>query len=146
MCFVDNEPAHVYSAQWVRARKPHRCDECDRTIEVGERYERATALWDSWSSWALCRDCDSLRTAIEDHERAEGCIGVEVVAFIRERGFPPTLREIGKGLDIRSTNGVSDHLKNLEKNGLIQVDDIVSRGIRVLVNIPPAATGTEGAP
>ncbi|HQB44061.1 MAG TPA: repressor LexA, partial [Polyangiaceae bacterium] len=37
----------------------------------------------------------------------------QVLDFIREsiseRGYPPTLREIGAHMGIRSTNGVSDH-------------------------------------
>ncbi|MDH4283253.1 MAG: repressor LexA, partial [Myxococcales bacterium] len=30
---------------------------------------------------------------------------------IHARGYPPTLREIGNHLGIRSTNGVNDHLR-----------------------------------
>jgi repressor LexA len=33
-----------------------------------------------------------------------------ISASIAERGFPPTLREIGEHFNIRSTNGVNDHL------------------------------------
>ena len=40
-----------------------------------------------------------------------------ISASIVERGFPPTLREIGEHFQIRSTNGVNDHLKALEKKG-----------------------------
>src|SRR6202158_2796892 len=32
-------------------------------------------------------------------------------------GFPPTIREIGHEMGIRSTNGVNDHLKALERKG-----------------------------
>ena len=43
----------------------------------------------------------------------------QILDFIGEsinaRGFPPTLREIGEHFGIRSTNGVNDHLKALEK-------------------------------
>lgn len=51
---------------------------------------------------------------------------------VAERGFPPTLREIGARLGIRSTNGIADHLKALERKGLIVRDPMVSRGLRVL--------------
>ena len=34
---------------------------------------------------------------------------------ITDRGYPPTLREIGLKMGIRSTNGVNDHLKALEE-------------------------------
>ncbi len=44
-----------------------------------------------------------------------------VLDFIREsiadRGYPPTLREIGARMGIRSTNGVNDHLRALERKG-----------------------------
>ena len=39
---------------------------------------------------------------------------------IRERGFAPSIPEIGKQFKIASTNGVSDHLKALEKKGYIR--------------------------
>ena len=47
----------------------------------------------------------------------------EILHFIvrqtEERGFPPTIREIGEQMDIRSTNGVNDHLKALERKGYL---------------------------
>src|SRR6266850_1701617 len=46
-----------------------------------------------------------------------------VLRFIESRlaswGYPPTIREIGEHLGIRSTNGVNDHLKALEKKGFL---------------------------
>ena len=39
---------------------------------------------------------------------------------IREKGFAPSIHEIGKRFRIASTNGVSDHLKALEKKGYIR--------------------------
>ncbi|HET9549070.1 MAG TPA: transcriptional repressor LexA [Candidatus Binatia bacterium] len=39
---------------------------------------------------------------------------------IREKGFAPSIHEIGKQFKIASTNGVSDHLKALEKKGYIR--------------------------
>ena len=39
---------------------------------------------------------------------------------IRERGFAPSIHEIGRQFKIASTNGVSDHLKALEKKGYIR--------------------------
>jgi len=58
---------------------------------------------------------------------------LEVLRFIareiEERGYPPTIREIGEGLDIASTNGVNDHLKALEKKGYLQRDPAKSRAL-----------------
>jgi repressor LexA len=49
---------------------------------------------------------------------------------IRERGFAPSIHEIGKQFKIASTNGVSDHLKALEKKGYIR--RVGKRAIEVL--------------
>ena len=49
---------------------------------------------------------------------------------IDERGYPPTLREIGRHFGIRSTNGVNDHLKALEKKGFLSREDLKSRAMR----------------
>jgi repressor LexA len=58
---------------------------------------------------------------------------LEVLRFIateiEERGYPPTIREIGEALDIASTNGVNDHLKALEKKGFLQRDAAKSRAL-----------------
>jgi repressor LexA len=53
-----------------------------------------------------------------------------ISASIAERGFPPTLREIGEHFSIRSTNGVNDHLKALEKKGHLRREDLKSRAMR----------------
>ncbi len=58
---------------------------------------------------------------------------LEVLRFIareiEERGYPPTIREIGEALDIASTNGVNDHLKALERKGYLQRDAAKSRAL-----------------
>ncbi|HUK67030.1 MAG TPA: transcriptional repressor LexA, partial [Anaeromyxobacteraceae bacterium] len=58
---------------------------------------------------------------------------LEVLRFIaseiEERGYPPTIREIGEALEIASTNGVNDHLKALEKKGYLQRDAAKSRAL-----------------
>ncbi|MDB4961417.1 MAG: transcriptional repressor, LexA family [Myxococcales bacterium] len=67
----------------------------------------------------------------------------EILDFISssivERGFPPTLREIGEHFSIRSTNGVNDHLKALEKKGHLRREDLKSRAMRPI--ILPATDG-----
>ena len=55
----------------------------------------------------------------------------EVFIFIQEKiqewGYPPTIREIGKHLGIKSTNGVADHLKALKKKGYLRQNGAKSR-------------------
>jgi repressor LexA len=60
---------------------------------------------------------------------------------IEERGYPPTLREIGESMGIRSTNGVNDHLRALERKGYLSREDMKSRALR-LVSREPEATST----
>lgn len=57
----------------------------------------------------------------------------EILTFIvketESRGFPPTIREIGEEMDIRSTNGVNDHLKALERKGYLLRGEQQSRSL-----------------
>ncbi len=62
---------------------------------------------------------------------------------ILDRGFPPTLREIGNHLGIRSTNGVNDHLRALERKGYLTREDMKSRTLRLLRN-PDGSDIVEG--
>ncbi len=41
---------------------------------------------------------------------------------VQEHGYPPSIREMADHMGIRSTNGVNDHLKALERKGLIARD------------------------
>lgn len=50
---------------------------------------------------------------------------------IRNRGYGPTVREIGAHFHIRSPNGVMCHLKALEKKGLITREPNMSRAIQL---------------
>jgi repressor LexA len=60
-----------------------------------------------------------------------------VLDYIRQsivdRGYPPTLREIGARMGIRSTNGVNDHLRALERKGYLTREDMKSRALRPLL-------------
>lgn len=57
----------------------------------------------------------------------------DVYEFIREkiqnRGYGPTVREIGEAFQISSPNGVMCHLKALEKKGIIKREPNMSRAI-----------------
>jgi len=62
---------------------------------------------------------------------------------IAERGYPPTLREIGEHMGIRSTNGVNDHLRALERKGYLRREDMKSRALKL---VDAHATLTESVP
>ena len=57
---------------------------------------------------------------------------------IEERGYPPTLREIGEFMGIRSTNGVNDHLRALERKGYLRREDMKSRALKLVEESLPA--------
>src|SRR5947199_9084024 len=60
----------------------------------------------------------------------------KILAFIKrailEQGYPPTIREIGEHFGIRSTNGVNDHLKALERKGYLLRGELKSRALSVI--------------
>ncbi len=58
---------------------------------------------------------------------------------IQEQGYPPTIREIGEEMGIRSTNGVNDHLKALERKGYLRREGLKSRALRP-VHMPEPET------
>jgi repressor LexA len=59
----------------------------------------------------------------------------EIYDFIKDkimnRGYGPTVREIGKAFAIKSPNGVMCHLKALERKGLISREEHMSRAIQL---------------
>ena len=68
-----------------------------------------------------------------------------VLRTIREKGYAPSIPEIGRHFKIASTNGVSDHLKALEKKGYIR--RIGKRAIEVLSAVgKPALTAVREIP
>ena len=72
---------------------------------------------------------------------------LEVLRFIHEfreaKGYAPSLRDIGARFAIRSTNGVNDHLRALERKGYVTRDPVVSRGVVVTAR-GRATLGVEG--
>jgi repressor LexA len=79
----------------------------------------------------------------------------QVLSYIRQsihdRGYPPTLREIGAHMGIRSTNGVNDHLRALERKGYLTREDMKSRALRprdldAEGRVDAVTDGSEGTP
>ena len=69
-----------------------------------------------------------------------------ILDFVQEfqgiHGYPPSMREIGEHFGIRSTNGVSDHLRALERKGFLQRSGNLSRSLTIVkptreVEAPP---------
>ncbi len=51
---------------------------------------------------------------------------------VEEKGFPPTLRELGDAFGIASTNGIRYHLRVLTQHGYIEHQKGSRRGLRLL--------------
>jgi len=51
---------------------------------------------------------------------------------VREKGYPPSVREIGEAVGLASSSTVHGHLDRLEKKGLIRRDPTKPRAIEVL--------------
>ena len=75
-------------------------------------------------------------------ERQRGMIDF-IRRFTQDKGYPPTIRQIGEAVGISSTSVVNYNLNKLEKDGHLTRDLKVSRGVR-LVEAPgfkPARLG-----
>lgn len=75
-------------------------------------------------------------------ERQRGMIDF-IRRFTQDKGYPPTIRQIGEAVGISSTSVVNYNLNKLEKDGHLTRDLKVSRGVR-LVETPgskPARLG-----
>ena len=55
-----------------------------------------------------------------------------IKASVRERGYPPSVREIGEAVGLASSSTVHGHLDRLEKKGLIRRDPTKPRAIEIL--------------
>lgn len=78
-----------------------------------------------------------------------------IKTYIREKAYPPSVREICKGVGLSSTSTVHGHLARLEKKGMIRRDSTKPRTIEILkdppikkemVSIPIVGKVTAGEP
>ena len=78
-----------------------------------------------------------------------------IYEFLVERssdGVPPSVREIGAAVGLRSTSSVQSNLDALEAAGYIQRDPLLKRSIRIMgqtdniTQVPILGTVTAGAP
>ena len=57
-------------------------------------------------------------------------------AEVREKGYPPSVREICEAVGLKSTSTVHGHLARLEKKGYIRRDPTKPRAIEILDEAP----------
>lgn len=65
---------------------------------------------------------------------------------VAERGYPPTVREIGEELGLRSPSTVHSHLSALERAGAIRRDSTKPRAIAVLIGDGEGASAERSEP
>lgn len=67
---------------------------------------------------------------------------------IETRGMPPTRAEIGKAFGFRSPNAAEEHLRALERKGVIEMIPGSSRGIRLIAptGLPVVGRVAAGSP
>ena len=53
---------------------------------------------------------------------------------IQEKGYPPSVREIGEAVGLKSTSTVHGHLVRLERKGLLHRDSMKPRAMEILGN------------
>jgi repressor LexA len=61
---------------------------------------------------------------------------------VRERGYPPTVREIGEAVGLTSSSSVHAQLENLRRKGLLRKDPSKPRAIEVAGARPTATSAT----
>jgi len=65
-----------------------------------------------------------------------------IAATVRDRGYPPSVREIAAAVDLASTSAVHHHLQALEREGFLERGASHSRALR----LTPQAASRIGAP
>jgi len=75
--------------------------------------------------------------------------------YTENKGYPPSIREIGEAVSLRSTSTVYGHLKRLEKEGMIKRDPSKPRALEIaalatnkkeMISIPILGSITAGLP
>ncbi len=69
-----------------------------------------------------------------------------IEAFMEDNGYPPSVREIGKYVGMRSSSTVHTHLNNLQEKGFLTRDPATPRGLRVNWDSVTGAVDVERRP
>lgn len=75
----------MYTCEFVKARKEHRCVECERIIVRGSEYQRISFLWEGkFETHHTCSDCAEIRSAFDCSEADEAIQFGELWQSMRE--------------------------------------------------------------
>lgn len=77
--FGDGEAPEFYESSTPKARKEHECDECRRTIHVGEKYRYIAGKWDGdFETFKICLLCEEIRRSFKCDD------GVTPIGYLME--------------------------------------------------------------
>lgn len=65
---------------------------------------------------------------------------------VAKRGYPPSVREIGEGVGLRSSSTVHAHLLKIEEKGYIRRDPAKPRAIEIIASDPPPSLPSQIQP
>ena len=94
-----------------------------RTLRRWYAYGPSTQLF-SWIMGGI----DLKQTLTKKQEESYQCI----LNYTKEHGYPPTVREFGKLIGVRSTSSAFSRIKQLEQNGYIRRIPASPRAIEIL--------------
>lgn len=77
-------------------------------------------------------------TALENINNTQRKIYEYLVERAQQSSVPPTVREIGSAVGLKSTSSVQSNLDALEKAGYIERDPLLKRSIRLKTDLAPA--------
>ena len=116
--YVDeySSPLDFYSEKINTAYKKHKCSECGRVINPGEKYERVAGKWDGdFSTYKTCQDCLSLRETFFCRGYAFSWLWHDFREFVADCGGEINFSDISK-LSPRAREKVCDMLEEYWEN------------------------------
>jgi repressor LexA len=69
-----------------------------------------------------------------------------IVGWVRDEGFPPTLKEIAERFGLASPNAARDHVLALERKGFLKRTGVKSRALSLSASVRAAAATATAAP
>ena len=86
----DGDTPEIYNERMVRARKVHKCCECEREILVGAVYEKVSGRWEGeFGTYKFCADCSDIGKSLSC---GEGRTFLNLWDDIEENLFPNMTR------------------------------------------------------
>ena len=114
--------AKFYSIKIRKARKEYKCSECNRIIEIGEKYEYVRGLWEEgFNTYRTCLDCLSIRNEFFCDGWYYTSLHEYLLEHIRDTGG-----QISENCILKLTRGAKDIVFNMIDD-LWRRNDTISR-------------------